>query len=344
MPAPAAIARAFAALCLACIAYVTFAHADDAPLPARLADTGIDGANVIPFSPQYPLWSDGAGKRRWIALPRGAHVDASRADEWQFPPGTKLWKEFAVGGKPVETRYIERLSNGDWRFAAYVWNESGTEATLASPRGASVPVADAPNGRYLVPSRGDCLACHASAPVPVLGFSALQLSPDRDPLAPGGRPRTQGEIDLRALVASGVVRNLPPSLADKPPRIEATTPVERAALGYLHANCGHCHNTGEQRVPLKLTLAQRAGDARASHDEVLRTTIDSMSRWRPAGSDDARVVVPGHAGASVLAQRMRSRHPQVQMPPLGTQLPDTEGLALLTRWIDEDLPTRKETR
>jgi hypothetical protein len=40
---------------------------------------------------------------------------------------------------------------------------------------------------------------------------------------------------------------------------------------------------------------------------------------------------------------MRSRHPHVQMPPLGTQLPDAEGLALVETWIDRHLPAPKET-
>jgi hypothetical protein len=44
-------------------------------------------------------------------------------------------------------------------------------------------------------------------------------------------------------------------------------------------------------------------------------------------------VVPGDPAASVLVQRMRSRHPQVQMPPIGTQLVDDQGQALVERWI-----------
>ncbi|HEY0706711.1 MAG TPA: hypothetical protein VGG33_07940, partial [Polyangia bacterium] len=45
-----------------------------------------------------------------------------------------------------------------------------------------------------------------------------------------------------------------------------------------------------------------------------------------------------HAGrpdTSVLVTRMRSRDPLVQMPPLGTQLVDQQGLALIERWIAE---------
>jgi hypothetical protein len=313
-------------------------------LPTRLADTGLYAASVMSFTPQYPLWSDGAEKRRWIALPPGTSIDASQPDAWQFPPGTRLWKEFAHDGHPVETRYIERLRDGSWRFATYVWNAQGSDALLAPERGiAALPVPGAPGRRYAVPSRGDCIACHGGAAVPVLGFAALQLSPDRDPHAAGGRTPRAGDVDLRSLVARGALRGLPASLLEQPPRIAADTPIERAALGYLHANCSHCHNTSGEQVPVRLTLAQRVADPRASRDEVLRSAVEAASRYRPPGfGDDAQVIVPADAQRSVLAVRMQSRHPQVQMPPLGTQVPDPEGLALVYHWITHDLPHRKD--
>jgi hypothetical protein len=329
-------------------AHAQASHQPELPeLPARLADTGLyaGGAaaagsavaeGVAAFAPQYPLWSDGADKQRWLSIPPGSAIDATQPDAWQFPPGTRLWKQFALGGRPVETRFIERLADGRWRFAAYVWNASGTEAVLAPARGAVVNHQDAPNGRYRVPSRGDCIACHAGAAVPVLGVGALQLSPDRDSLAAHGRPRHADELDPRALVERGWLRGLPPRLLDAPPRIAADTPVERAALGYLHANCSHCHHGGEGRVPVRLNLAQSADAAAAGRAAVLQSLLDAPSRWRAhAGIDEPRIVLPGNISGSVLAQRMASREPRAQMPPLGTEITDPEGLALVSRWIAE---------
>lgn len=89
--------------------------------------SGRTAAAVLSFSPRYPLWTDGADKRRWIQLPPGSHIDASEPDAWQFPAGTRLWKEFGYGGRPVETRLIERPADGQRRFATYVWNDAGTE-------------------------------------------------------------------------------------------------------------------------------------------------------------------------------------------------------------------------
>jgi hypothetical protein len=78
-------------------------RAADVPQPPeRLMDTGlyeagrpgvVDAGNR-PFSPQYPLWSDGAVKRRWVHLPPGTTIDAAPAGEWEFPVGTRFWKEF----------------------------------------------------------------------------------------------------------------------------------------------------------------------------------------------------------------------------------------------------------
>ncbi|HUG25923.1 hypothetical protein [Piscinibacter sp.] len=325
-----------------------------AAFPPHLRDTGLPAAGatstlsarIVSFLPQYPLWSDGAGKRRWLYLPPGSFIDGSRPDAWEFPIGTRLWKEFSHAGRPVETRFIERAADGSWRFATYVWNQDGSDAVLAPERGiAALRVPAAPRGRYAVPSRGDCMACHGGGAVPVLGVSALQLSGDRDPLAANGRPPSAADIDLRGLVARGWLRGLPAQLVDKPPRIAARTPLERAALGYLHGNCSHCHNTSGSQAPVRLTLAQSAADPASSVRDVLRSAVEAPSRYRPPGAvGEAQVVVPGSPQASVLGVRMRSRHPRVQMPPLATDVPDPEGLALVYRWITHDLPTRKEPK
>ncbi len=321
-----------------------------AALPERLRDTGLFVAGSttavrpenLPYSPQYPLWSDGATKCRWLYLPPGAAIDASQPDAWEFPPGTRLWKEFGHK-RPVETRYIERRADGSWRFATYLWNAAGTDAVLAPPGGVVLTLEDAPGGRYVIPSQADCLACHEGAAVPVLGVSALQLSPDRDPLVPHAEPVRAEDVDLRGLVARALVRNLPPAMLERPPRIAAASPTARAALGYLHANCGHCHNDAGPLAPLELALAQGAVDGADGPAKALRSLIGQSSRYRPQGADaGAQRVVAGRHDASVLAVRMRSRNPLVQMPPLGTQIVDGEGVALIERWIRQYLQTRKE--
>jgi hypothetical protein len=283
-------------------------------LPPTLAATGFDAARALPFTPRFALWSDGAAKRRWLQLPDGGAIDASDADAWDFPPGTKLWKEFALGGRRLETRLVERLPDGRWRFAAYAWSADGREARLVPAEGAELDgVAGAPGGRWRIPSRDDCVACHGSAAVPVLGLAAVQLAPGDD---------------TATLAARGLLRH-----HRAPPPDAARSADERAAFGLLHANCGHCHNRSAQRVPVPLTLAMSAADPPRGAAELRRSLTEL-----PARRHGGPVVVPGDAPASLLLQRMATREPRTRMPPLGTEVPDVDGLALVERWITS-LPT-----
>jgi hypothetical protein len=329
------------------LSFVGVGHAADGPaLPAQLRDTGLYEdyslsrlrPEVLAFSPQYPLWSDGATKRRWIRLPAGTSIDATQPDAWEFPRGTKLWKEFSYGGR-VETRFIERVADGGWRYASYVWSADGREAVLAPVAGIrDLPVPTEPGLRYSIPAQDDCRACHEGQPVPVLGFSALQLSPERDRQAPHADAAGAAlQADLRTLTARGVLVHLPAALLANPPRIAAANPLERAALGYLHANCGHCHNDDGPLAVLELSLAQRVA-TNASPDSVMRSVVAVPSQFRLAGAT-ARVV-PGQPDASVLALRMRSRETTRQMPPLGTSDVDLEAMTLIGRWI-KSLPVHQ---
>jgi len=330
---------------LASPALVRADTAEDARgLPARLADTGLYAkgleisAEVVPFSPQYPLWSDGATKRRWIYLPPGTSIDASQPDAWEFPRGTKLWKEFSHG-RAIETRHLSRGMDGIWRFGSYVWNAAGTEATLAPASGLrDLPATGVPGARYTIPSENDCRACHEGAPVPVLGFSALQLSPDRDPLALHA-DAVASTVNLRTLTARGLLSGLPPALLVEPPRIAASSPAERAALGYLHGNCGNCHNNEGPLAVLEMTLAQRVGSP-TSASTVLDSIVGVESQFHPRGAPSgAARIAAGHEATSVIALRMATRDPLQQMPPLGTTAIDAEAIGLIGRWIESLSPS-----
>ena len=325
--------------------------AAEPPLPTHLRDTGLYAdpsdarwnapvaAGLVAFAPQYPLWSDGSHKRRWLSLPRGASVDARDPAAWQFPPGTRLFKEFAFA-RPVETRMLERLADGRWRYASYVWNADGTDALLAPDAGIpALAAAGAPGGTYAIPSTDDCRGCHEGAAVPPLGFSALQLSPDRDPGAP--HAEADGLADLRSLARAGVLRGLPAAQLAQPPRVEAPTPTARAALGYLHANCGHCHNRGPGRVPVHLALAE-GWEGEAVDADAALATLEGASRFRLRDSDADHLLVPGDPARSLVLLRMLSTDPRVRMPPVGTRIVDDVGADLVKRWIAELQPSPKE--
>jgi hypothetical protein len=301
------------------------------------ADSFAVAPGVLPFTPQYPLWSDGAAKRRWIRLPPGSAIDASDPDAWEFPVGTRLWKEFRFGRR-VETRYIERASETDWLFATYAWPaEGGSADGTDAVRAPETVIAGAheirPGVQHDLPSRMDCAACHEGRRVPVLGFSALQLSRDRDPLAPHGEDPEPGSIDLEGLLRRGLLRSFDEATISVAPRIRASSPRERAALGYLHANCGSCHTRQGDLRDLGLELDAsllRPGAA-------LGSLLGVPSRFRIAGEGASARVVPGDPARSVLIHRASSRNPSTQMPPLGTRIADEAALDLLGAWIRDDL-------
>lgn len=325
----------------ALLAGAASAHAADV-LPERLSQTGLYAdiaakqiaPGVLSFSPQYPLWSDGARKQRWIALPPGTSVDASDSDAWVFPVGTRLWKEFAFDRR-IETRFLELTAAG-WAFATYRWLDDESDAVLAAKLGERA-VYRLPDGvAYDLPARSDCRACHEGNVSGVLGFSALQLSGARDPGALHSEPLGPGDLDLASLVARGLVRGLPASLVANPPRIAASSPAGRAALGYLHGNCSSCHNTRGPLADLEFSLEVRVAPG-APPPGALTTAVDRRARFQPSGAQPWTRIANGRPEASLLLERMSRRDPISAMPPLGSHVVDRAAVALVERWIREGL-------
>ncbi|MHB8873823.1 MAG: hypothetical protein ACYC8T_09085 [Myxococcaceae bacterium] len=296
----------------------------------------------LPYTPQYPLWSDGAAKYRWVFIPPGTHVDAGNAENWSFPVGTRFFKEFSFSRR-IETRLIERTAKG-WTYGTYVWNEEGTEATLAPEAGFPDFYEYEPGMKYSIPSTDDCVACHEGRPAFILGFSPLQLSPDRDPNAPHLEPKLPGMVDLESLVERGLVQGLPRKYLNPPPRIPGT-PVGRSALGYLHGNCGNCHNSSGPLASLGLHLWHDL-DARSEAGEpAVRTAVNRLGKWGISGLEPGgrELIVPGAPSRSTLYLRMAARDPIAQMPPMASRKPDAVALRTLERWIRE-LPTSPQPR
>ncbi|MES1210649.1 MAG: hypothetical protein ABUS79_32330, partial [Pseudomonadota bacterium] len=111
-------------------------------------DAKMPAASLIPYDVNSPLWSDGADKQRFLALPDGAviHVkDCAREPDsckptsqggstfdeghWVLPVGTVLVKNFLFGGRFIETRLFVRFAD-IWYGFSYQWNSAQTDATL----------------------------------------------------------------------------------------------------------------------------------------------------------------------------------------------------------------------
>jgi len=323
---------------------LTPAAARTAPQPPRLLSQtglysapGIVEARHLAYAPQYPLWTDGAAKARWLHLPAGAAIDGRDEDGWVFPVGTKAWKEFAFQGRKVETRLLWKTGPKTWAFASYAWNADQSDAVLVPEAGLPDAAEVAPGVRHSIPSRSDCRNCHGQDRVEVLGFTALQLSPDRDPGAIHGEPLGPGMVTLRDLVARSLLRGARADLLSRPPRIQADTPATRAALGYLTANCAACHRPDRPLPGLDLDFRHTSRITREADEPGLRTTLRRPSLYQASSTDANPRIQPGDPGRSTLLHRLASRRPTSQMPPLGSAQVDQEAVAHLSRWI-ADLP------
>lgn len=321
---------------------------DVAIAPARLSQTGlyadvatraVDPRNR-PFAPQYPLWSDGAAKRRWVRLPDGARIDARDVDHWDLPVGTRFWKEFTFNGRLVETRMFWKDTPAHWQFASYAWTDDQRDAVLVPDTGAADVIEIAPGRWHSIPSEAECRACHDSGRTEALGFTALQLSDDRDPLAPHAEPLAPGMLTLGRLAAEGRLAHAPADLQTSPPRVVSSDPRERAVLGYLSTNCGSCHHPTSTIASLGLDLRYALAAPGACAPPAIATTAGHPGHWAipSAPEGTSRLLTPGRPELSALLVRAKSRRPSSQMPPIGSTIPDREALALIEAWIAGGVP------
>ena len=288
------------------------------PLSPTLSGTGCfdtaarqPASGLIPFEVNAELWSDGAAKRRWMALFDGARVSVQPDGDWDFPIGTVLVKEFAFAGKPVETRLLVRHDDGDWAGYAYQWNAAATEAYLLED-GAEVPVAGGP--AWHIPSRAECLACHTTAKRRALGPETRQMN--RSAVYPGGRRANQ----LDTLSAVGVIDQMlsgagAPAFASP----AGTGDVAARARAYLHANCSHCHPGPGAKPDFGFDTAISA----------MRICREPPTTAVPGGT---QLLVPGDPAHSILSLRMHDTGAQ-RMPRLGSRRVDPVGTSVVDQWI-----------
>jgi hypothetical protein len=276
---------------------------------------------VRAYAPAVSLWSDGAAKERWIELPPGQTIDASDPDEWVFPVGTKLFKQFSYGGKRVETRMFLKASPGYWVHATYAWNASDSATRISY--GETVPAGD--GGAWVIPTPQECDACHHGRSDRVLGFEAVGLGLDG---ATG--------LTLRQLVAEGLI-------TPAPARVTLSIGGDRAGLGsaalaWLHVNCGvTCHNANEGAqaygagMRLRLDPAWLDGSPPSAMWDPIATTVGvPCTSGSVAGQPR---IAPGDPSSSVVVQLIDQRG-ELQMPPAPlSRFVDDAAVASVSAWI-----------
>lgn len=298
------------------------------PEYSSLAETGLYAdltsgelrPGVRAFAPGFVLWSDGASKQRWLALPPGTQIDSSDMDRWSFPVGTRAWKSFALDGVLLETRLIERygLGRDDYWMGSFVWNAEQSDATFMADG-----QQDVQGTAHDAPAQERCADCHNGEPGRLLGVSALQLaSPAAD---------SEGDVWNLAQLAAEQRLSVPPE-PDVPygPPGDADTAT---ALGYLHANCGHCHNPrGTSWPDTQMVLRLDVLSASPEETRLFQSVVGQELQYYRAAPGTLRVS-PGDPESSALIARMSTRGLKEQMPPLATEAIDETGLALVRRWI-----------
>ncbi len=245
--------------------------------PTRLSETGcvdptaphLPAPGVIPFEPAAALWSDGAEKQRFLAVPDDAVIGVGDDGDFDLPDGSVLIKHFAFGGLNHETRLLMRFG-GAWRGYSYRWNAAGTDAELLET---AVTATLASGQDWTYPSRSQCATCHTEAAGYTLGLEVAQL--DR-PIGPA----PDGPNQLAWLAAHGYLAaadaDLPALRARATPLADphGAAPVADRARAYLHVNCSGCHRPGGARP---------RGDRLARGDAVCRDRL--VRRGAADGAD-----------------------------------------------------------
>jgi len=289
---------------------------------------------VLPYDLNTPLFSDYAGKYRFVWMPSGASAKYREDSVFDFPAGTIFVKSFAFPAngdstkeRVVETRLLVHSKSG-WVGLPYIWNAGQTEAMLELvPDPVHIRYADA-SGRnrdfaYFIPNANECKQCHDNerAMIPI-GPKARNLNKDF--------AYSDGvENQLARWTKVGYLRGAPsPQAAPKIARwdVPASGTLEARARAYLDNNCAHCHQPGGTGGYTGLDLRIMSSDPKMLGQ---CKSPNSAGRVGSLTYD----LIPGRPEESILLARMESTRPKEMMPQIGRSVVHEEGVALVREWI-----------
>ena len=335
--------------------------------PRRLSETGLfastkdhkPATGVIPYDVIAPLWSDGALKDRFMAVPGDSKIEFDTVvypapapgsiPGWRFPDGTVMVKTFSLELEPgnpkskrrLETRLLHHIKmpgNDDeygaqvWNGYTYLWNDEQTDAELVEAKGADrvfqIKDKAAPNGvreqKWHFPSRAECTLCHTMAAKYVLGATTGQLNRDFD--YGDGKPKNQ----LQHFSDLGLFTKPLPSEPKKLVRLSAyhdsNESLDARARSYLQANCSHCHRKwGGGNADFVLLSSLPLKETGVIDVKPGQGTFDLK---------DPRVLIPGDPARSMLLYRMQKTG-LGRMPHVASNMVDEEAVKLIEQWIRE---------
>jgi uncharacterized repeat protein (TIGR03806 family) len=289
----------------------------ESPFPDLLSETGCFEADdrttpvagAIPYDVAVSFWSDAADKERWLAIPDGTAITVGDDGDWDLPAGSVLIKHFRLFDLLFETRLFVRHDDGGWAGYGYVWEGADAGYVWSSFD------EDVVGQPWHYPSSGECSMCHTGAAGGSLGLETGQL--DIDFTYPNGRESNQVET----LAYIGVLEALPSARGAYPDPYFAPE-LESGAKAWLHVNCSGCHRPGAS-LGFDLTYATAFADAGLCGE--------------PASNDlglpGLMLVAPGDPATSALSIRIHAND-ATKMPPIGRNLVDDAGAALIDAWIE----------
>jgi hypothetical protein len=294
-------------------------------LYANLATKEI-APGIVAYAPAVPLWADFAEKQRWIYLPPGTTIDTTDPNEWVFPVGTKVWKQFSRDGILVETRLFQKTEPNYWVYTTYAWDADAGSATVSG--GGNIPWGT-DGGIYHIPTPDECNECHRGRTDHLMGFEQVSLGLDG---ATG--------LPLSELVAKNLLS--PPPSSTTLTIGDDGTGMAATSMAWLHINCGvSCHNENGNSTAfgsgMNLRLDPTLLDGGPSTSFDTRTTTLDQTANNPMWSGQTRIV-PGDAAHSLLVTLITNRgtdNPAAnQMPPIATYIVDTPDSQNVIHWIN----------
>lgn len=119
------------------------------------------------------------------------------------------------------------------------------------------------------------------------------------------------------------------------------TTVQQNALGYLHANCAHCHGGSSPQVGLNMQVLTGLTSVCQTNTYLtaLGATDNGAGGCNTPGTDSfwggvgVFRVAPDSISTSAVHLRMSARGNSDQMPRIGTEDRDEDGLMIIQDWI-----------
>ncbi|WP_299362096.1 PQQ-dependent sugar dehydrogenase [Winogradskyella sp.] len=324
--------------------------------PQLLSQTGIfsdlttldvvDG--FVPYELYESFWSDGALKKRWIAVPNndGVHsgvdeqIDYSEYEDWEFPSGTVIVKHFDLrvdDNDPNVTRKVEtRVSvvdeNGELYYLTYNWNESETDAVLQiSTVNEVVDIATVGGGTrtqtWHYPSNSECIACHNTANKGALGLKTRYLNTDYTYAETGLTANQLVTMSHLGMIDATITDADTPDIITNKALDDPNATLNEKARSYMDLNCAYCHrHDTDNRADFDLRY----------YNNLEATELLTSGILSPLGIDpNEEIVYVGDASKSILFHRMNSVDPAIMMPPLSKTIIDQPAVDLIEQWINQ---------